>query len=145
MGLLNFEERFVPLIEADEKRHTIRAKRKYPLKVGDVCHLYTGLRHKGARLLKRRRCVKVQEITIERVSEPDEFEVYGIKIDGEWLNFDEINSLAWRDGFRPRSRDEAFTEMLQFWEGRLPFTGDIIHWESDAAYKKRNSAGKTVE
>jgi len=46
-----------------------------------------------------------------------------ITIDGNDLSADEKDSLAFADGF------ETFAEMMQFWEGRLPFVGDIIHWK----------------
>lgn len=45
--LLGFNARFVPLILAHEKRHTIRAKRKNAPHVGEICHCYTGLRQRG--------------------------------------------------------------------------------------------------
>jgi len=50
MGLLNFKMQFRPKIESGEKRHTIRATRSRPWKVGEKLHLYTGLRQKGAKL-----------------------------------------------------------------------------------------------
>jgi len=38
-------------VESGEKRQTIRAVRKRPIKVGDKLHLYSGLRTKKARNL----------------------------------------------------------------------------------------------
>lgn len=119
MGLYNFQARFVPFIERGEKTHTIRAKRKYPDKVGNILHLYTGLRHKNARLLMRARCVMVEEIEI--LDLPDWGPV--VRIDGAELDCGEAEQLAVRDGF------PSFKEMLKFWEGRLPFKGDVVHWE----------------
>jgi hypothetical protein len=52
------------------------------------------------------------------------------------LDADERNSLAWRDGFRSRGHDEAFAEMMEFWAGRLPFRGHIIHWRYTKLLKK---------
>ncbi len=118
MGLYNFQPQFVAAIEADRKRHTIRAKRRYPDRPGSVCHLFVGLRRKGARLLKRRRCVKVQEITITAD--------HKVFIDGEYLGRDERGRLALSDGFK------SFPEMMAYWTGKLPFCGQIVHWESDA-------------
>lgn len=117
--LLNFQKRFTARIESGDKTHTIRAKRKRAPKVGDICHCYTGLRQKGARLLGRWRCVKVEEITIFRRSRY----VFEIRIDSAMLSGDEREALAIRDGF------ESFGDMMRFWEGRLPFFGDIIHWD----------------
>lgn len=133
MGLYNFKKQFEHDIMADLKRHTIRAKRKYPDKPGRMLHLYVGLRQKGARLLKRRQCTKVQDISI----------LHGIKgwytpmvlIDGVELSRPERELLARSDGFR------NFRAMILFWDGRLPFKGDLIHWESDRAALVRELSG----
>jgi hypothetical protein len=114
MGLYNFKSQFVPKILAGEKTHTIRAVRANPDKPGNTLHLYTGLRHKGAQLLMRAQCSKVEAIEISPEGD--------ILIDGTELGEDEIEQLARRDGF------ESHAEMMRFWEGRLPFTGHIIHW-----------------
>jgi hypothetical protein len=65
MALYNFQKRFIPMILNGKKRHTIRAKRKRPTKPGEVLHLYTGLRQKGAQLLMRVPCTRVEEIVID--------------------------------------------------------------------------------
>lgn len=118
MGLYNFQRRFVPKILSGEKTHTIRAQRANPDEPGNVLHLYTGLRHKGAKLLMRVPCVKVEEIVITDTP------LRRIVLDGTLLNFDEEESLARRDGF------ESFAQMLEFWKGRLPFKGHVIHWKA---------------
>lgn len=115
MALYNFQKRFVEKILAGEKAHTIRAKRKRRTKPGETLHLYTGLRQKGARLLMRPTCTRVEDILIDI----DE----SIFIDGARLSFDECNQLAKRDGFRD------YLEMMKFWDGRRPFEGDVIHWK----------------
>lgn len=129
MGLYNFQKRFVSKILSGEKTHTIRAKRAVPDKPGNMLHLYTGLRQKGARLLMRAPCVKVEEIEITSHREawammalmpPDSG--FSVKIGGETLSADECEALARRDGF------DNFAQMMMFWDGRLPFKGDIIHW-----------------
>lgn len=118
MGLYNFQERFVPAIEAGTKRHTIRAPRKHPDRPGNTLHLYTGLRHKGARLLARVQCTAVAEITISRFGQ--------IAIDGRPLTMVEAEQLARLDGFA------GLAEMIAFWStpNRLPFRGQMIHWGS---------------
>jgi hypothetical protein len=113
--LFNFQRRFAPKILSGEKRHTIRAKRKRETKPGELCHLYTGLRQKGAQLLMRSPCTRVQDIEIDVDS--------SISIDGVLLSIDENEALARADGFRD------FLEMQEFWDGRRPFRGDIIHWK----------------
>ncbi len=117
MGLYNFQSRFVPKILAGEKTHTIRAVRANPDKPGNVLHLYTGLRHKGARLLMRVLCVKVEEIEISPLY---------VKIDGVVLGDSEEEALARRDGFA------NFADMMAFWEERLPFRGHVLHWKTES-------------
>ena len=117
MGLYGFQKRFVPFILSGEKTHTIRAIRANPDKPGNTLHLYTGLRRKGARLLMRVPCVKVEGIVIT----PGGM----IRIADQWLEDDEREALARRDGF------EDFASMIRFWrepKDRLPFHGHIIHW-----------------
>ena len=115
--LLNFQRRFVAKIRRKETRHTIRAKRARRPRVGEICHCYTGLRQKGARLLGRWPCVKVQDIEIHW------YPGFWIVIDGEKLSRDECEALARSDGFK------TFIDMMRFWEDRLPFSGYIIHWD----------------
>ena len=131
MGLYNFQSRFVPFILDGRKMHTIRATRAHPDKPGNTLHLYSGLRQKGARLLMRVPCVKVEEIEImhriERFKNPDNGKIervewFSIWIDDQELSGSENEELARRDGF------SDFQEMMKFWDGRLPFEGQIIHW-----------------
>jgi hypothetical protein len=119
MGLYNFQPRFAPFIRDGRKTHTIRAQRCNPDKPGNTLHLYIGLRHKSVELLMRVPCVKVEEIFIKLA--PGGVPV--IYIDGQPLDGDECESLSIRDGF------DSFADMMQFWEGRLPFRGHIIHWK----------------
>lgn len=116
MGLYGFKAQFVPKILAGEKTHTIRATRAHPDKPGNTLHLYTGLRQKGARLLMRTICTKVEEIEIT--------ETPLVLIDGMALDCSEREQLARRDGFA------NWEEMKEFWAGRLPFRGHIIHWKA---------------
>jgi hypothetical protein len=116
MGLYNFQQRFVQPIRRGTKQHTIRAKRKRPDKPGDVIHCYVGLRHKGARLLGRWPCVKVEDIWISATGAV-------VMIDRLCIYKDEKELLARSDGFK------SFDEMMEFWDGRLPFEGHIIHWK----------------
>jgi hypothetical protein len=131
MGLYNFKKQFEPFILEGSKTHTIRATRKHPDKPGNTLYLYTGLRHKGAKLLFQAPCLKVEEIFIDsRELKPDETYI-DMRINGIRLSWDEKNALAWRDGFRGIDNDPryALVTMMKFWEGRLPFLGHIIHWD----------------
>ena len=119
MGLYNFQPRFAPFILDGRKTHTIRAIRAFPDKPGNTLHLYTGLRTKKAKLLMRVLCLRVEPIYIRE----DSFWTATIKIGDEWLRHDERQLLAQRDGFKD------LEDMIGFWNGRLPFTGHIIHWK----------------
>ena len=126
MGLYNFKPQFVGAILSGQKTHTIRALRHHPDSPGNTMHLYTGLRRKGARLLGRMECAQVETITIREESSVSFLGATGrrfeVKINGEKLAADECEQLARRDGF------SGFHEMMDFWDGRLPFCGQIIHW-----------------
>jgi hypothetical protein len=128
MGLYNFQPRFVPFIKSGNKTHTIRAMRKHPDEPGNQMYLYTGLRTKKAKLLIEATCVKTEIIEIT--------ETQAVKIDGYVLDDYEKDLLAKRDGF------ENFVEMMKFWDGRLPFLGQIIHWRCETNGSKQNSAKK---
>jgi hypothetical protein len=137
MGLYNFQPRFVSKILAGEKTHTIRSVRAHPDKPGNILHLYTGLRQRGpiiqklasgqvvlqkmARLLMRAPCVKLEGIEIDACGHECNCDPF-VAIDGIELTASEREQLAVRDGFAD------FDEMLNFWAGRLPFRGHIIHW-----------------
>src|SRR5262249_29422194 len=112
----NFQPRFVPFILDGRKQHTIRAyRRNFREQAGNVCHLYTGLRQPGARLLGRFFCTRVENIVIT----PGRM----VRVGGEWLEPSEYGRLARADGF------ESSAAMMDFWTGRLPFNGQIIHWQ----------------
>jgi hypothetical protein len=128
MGLYNFKARFVPFILDGSKTHTIRGKRRYPDKPGNLLYLYTGLRTKEARLLLRPICKAVDDIRIE-LSETKLWYRWRIIVNGDDLTGAEMQALAWEDGFREKGRKEAPRGMMEFWKGRLPFRGDIIHWK----------------
>jgi hypothetical protein len=120
MALYNFQKRFAAKILSGEKRHTIRSTRKRITQSGELLHLYTGLRQKGAQLLMRARCTRVQTIEIIPGLVPACTQLW---IDGTQCSADEFEQLARCDGFMSRF------DMLQFWEGRLPFVGQIIYWK----------------
>lgn len=115
MGLYNFKLRFVKPIQDGTKTHTIRAKRKHPQKVGELMYLYCGLRQKGAfRIIPPPPCTKVEDILLQR-----DGSIYVAEVK---LSLDEMEQLARRDGF------SDLPEMMQFWDGKFPFSGDINYW-----------------
>jgi hypothetical protein len=121
MPLLNFKSQFVQPIREGRKRHTIRAERKIPVKVGDKLYLYSGLRQKGAFriLLDAVTCTRVENIVIGY----GEARRFVLTVDGQVLDRSERERLARADGFKD------FDKMMEFWRGRLPFKGNIIHWK----------------
>ena len=126
--LLGFKRQFAPFVEDGSKTHTVRAIRKIPPRVGEMCHLYVDPRQKTMRLLGRFVCVRVQDFLMERLSENPTIEGIGIRIDGELLSPDERESFFWRDGFREPGRSST-EQAYGFWAGRiLPWRGHIIHW-----------------
>jgi hypothetical protein len=137
--LLGFKKLFAPFVEEGSKTHTIRAIRKIPPRVGEICHCYTGLRTKKVKLLGRWPCVRVEPVNIEFVHCGLAY-ILQITIAGEVLSNDEAENFAWRDGFRPekfaRTGMAALDLMAGFWEqehglsfGSAPFEGTLIHWE----------------
>lgn len=118
MGLYNFQPRFAEAVISGSKTHTIRGRRATPDKPGNLLYLYTGLRKKGAKLLLRSRCTKIEQINIS-----DGAGFVEVRINGVVLWMDECEQLAKRDGFA------SFADMMAFWKGRLPFDGHIIHWK----------------
>jgi hypothetical protein len=128
--VLGFKQQFEAKILSKEKRHTIRAKRKgkRQWRAGDICDCYGDARQKTMHLLGRWPCTRVQDIRIRLARRGDAPEFRGmpiVSIDNMRLSVDERESLAHSDGF------ESFADMMEFWRGRLPFHGDMIHWDPD--------------
>jgi hypothetical protein len=130
--VLNFQSSFAPLVESGQKPHTIRARRtdgRDPLP-GDMLHLYTGLRTKTARLLRREPCQYAIEVTIQ----PSAGNVHHILLGGKPMEQHEIDALAEVDGFKNA------TDFVQYFGKTygLPFTGLLIGWEPIPAYATRH-------
>lgn len=132
MGLYNFRPRFVPYVLDGTKTHTIRAERKVEDEPGSTMHLFTGLRTKKARLLLRAPMVKWEPIVIDPAKRL-------IALSETQLREDEMNALAWRDGFRPEwlgLKVSPFDLMLEFWRDAHPhvarFAGRLKHWDFEA-------------
>jgi hypothetical protein len=76
-------------------------------------------------------CLKVEDVLIrERKSLSDDCtERFEVVVDGVGLECDEKEALAYADGFK------SFSAMMAFWEGNLPFIGQIIHWKQTSHSK----------
>lgn len=130
--LLNFNAKFVPLVESGRKPHTIRAKRKDgrdPLP-GDTLHLYAGLRTKAVRLLRCEACEFTTEVTIQ----PSAGDVHHVLLGGQLLTQHDVEMLATVDGF---GNAVEFVRYFQDMYG-LPFTGLLIGWEPMPTYATRH-------
>ena len=144
--LLGFKRQFADFVEEGSKMHTIRGKRKIRPKIGETAHCYVDPRQKTMRLLGRFQVVKVDDIRIEVAwvrGEDSPMNLY-IWINDTQLLLDEVNALAWRDGFRDGRRGNAWERMACFWRdihGCKPFVGDLIHWHYKAG---TNSSDKSV-
>lgn len=65
MPAYNFKAQFVEPIRFGDKTTTIRPPRsKRPTRVGDLLHLYTGMRTKQCRRIGVYRCEKIEPVTI---------------------------------------------------------------------------------
>jgi hypothetical protein len=141
--LLGFKPRFEPYIIEGSKTHTIRRKKKYPPRVGEVCHCYGDVRQKTMHVLGRWPCTAIEDITIRPVMVPN-WKALGLDrpavitlevfMTGEQLSPDETEALFFRDGFRDVPPAYTSTAMARdFWianftEGK-PFIGQMIHWD----------------
>jgi hypothetical protein len=147
--ILGFKKQFAGFVENGTKHHTIRAIRKRPFRVGDSLDMYTNVRQKNMRLLRREWCTRIQVVEIyfrETVPpmSPMSTELV-IEIDGVELTRDETESFAWADGFREEHayrRWSYTTQMGWFWirEHKLfvgeRWTGQLVHWKPTTAGKR---------
>ena len=115
MALLGYKKQFAQAVESGIKRQTIRAKRKYPIKLGENLYHYTGLRTKNCRKLLESKCLGVADIRIH---------VDGIFVSDQKLKEVNAKELAKQDGF---SDTESFIEFFRINHG-FPFHGDLIRW-----------------
>lgn len=125
MPALNFKKQFVPKIQAQEKRSTIRAERKNPIKVGDVLQLYTGMRTKQCTLVGTAECSNITPVKIADDAPYILMKLSG-DIDYKWYRFveDALKHFHTTDGF------DTYDEMKTFFrkQYQLPFTGNLIEW-----------------
>jgi len=130
MPLINFQRQFASPILRGEKPHTVRRQRQVPIKVGDVLHLYTGLRTKDCRKIGRAICSKIDRITvIIPVCDKMGWDIE-ITINGKRLSFEDACAFALRDGFKGDPY-LALQKMTGFFYKRYRerFEGVVIHWK----------------
>ena len=118
MALIGIQKQFTPKVESGEKRQTIRAPRKYPIKPREILHIYTGLRTKACRKLLTTICKSVDDINIYETG--IEFNNDGIKLVYKYC----LDNFAIADGFND------YEDMLNWFKKthELPFKGQLIKW-----------------
>ena len=123
MVAISFQKRFAPPIIAGDKRQTIRAERKRPIRPGQLLHLFTGMRTKHCRRIGVATCTAVLPIWIDFVM--DTVTIFKRPMLSEMAALD---TFAVRDGFRD------WRDMHAFWqpkdEGVLSFHGVLIEWDT---------------
>lgn len=158
MPAFSYKERFVPLIKGFTKTQTIRAFRKYLVKVGQMSYHYFGMRTKFCtELIPPQKIIKVQTIFLFKDGDVylsdnayTKREAYAMlkskrKVAGRAKKLDAFmkDYLAWKDGFRdekgkdglsengPHLYSGCFEKMIRFWRQthELPFAGQLIKWK----------------
>lgn len=137
MPAYSFKERFVPWVMDGSKPGTIRAFRKYPVKVGQLAHLFYGMRTKFCKKLVEPSPVIgtvvsiyvgackdvaiintpwIDETTCEAVcrftKQKQINELFKGKV--KWLTAEECDELAWQDGFRMKSTREDVAQIRAY-------------------------------
>lgn len=132
MTVLMFQKRFVAPIQAGTKRHTIRPKRKRPIKEGEAL----SLRHwedKAYRSPQIEFGTGIALGTLDIEIRADGIQI-GLRVpEGRVV---ELDRFAQSDGF------ENWDDMRCFFLSRfgygLPFSGDLIQWEDPPADQPTN-------
>lgn len=135
MPAYSFKEQFCEPVETGSKTHTVRALRtgKSPHAMpGDTVYLYYGMRTKFCRKLGEGTCTKVEKITVASQQ---------IFLNGSALSLSDMNTFAWKDGFRPvgsslKESGGSWRLMREFWVKTHPeilttegWKGVVIHWK----------------
>ncbi len=139
--VLGFKRRFAQFVRQGSKTHTIRDDVNDRWHVGCFVDAFVDPRQKTMeRLIAPTPCVRTERIEIHihgaGCISKDQRDHYEVKIDGEVLSNDEKEALAFRDGFRGL---QPFAEMMEFWAGRVPFKGKIIHWKFPGKLVRANA------
>lgn len=116
---LMFQPQFEPMIVSGRKVHTIRPKRKVPLRPGQPLSLrvWTGKPYRSPQ--REFLSAKVWRVGVIGIS------VDGIALNGSLLAYDQAYQIAYHDGF------ESVKELRRWFmdNHELPFEGEIIYWK----------------
>lgn len=125
--VLGFNTRFADYVREGSKTHSIREDAGDRWRIGCYVDAFINCRQKTMeRLLPP--CPVIRTESIEITSTTGFHDGVKVTVDGVELSMDEKNLLAFRDGFRSPGYTHQFYEMVEFWNGRMPFKGKIIHW-----------------
>lgn len=122
MPALSYSKPFAPKVWRNDKRQTIRAMRKRPIKVGDTLYHYYGMRRPGCVRLGISKAEEVLPIEIHAplLTVPRRVIVDGNRVGPRTLHelacddgFDSVD--AFFDWFKPGNRSHAFRGQLIMW------------------------------
>lgn len=121
MVAYSFKQRFVAPILDGSKTQTIRAPRARHARVGEELQLYTGMRTKQCKLIRRAECIDVQDIRLR-------FDRDDVTTASFYLATPvELDDFARKDGFA------NWEDMKSFWGAEhatasIRFEGVLIRW-----------------
>jgi hypothetical protein len=118
MPALNFTQ-FVDKVESGAKCCTIRARRKRPIRVGDVLHLFTGMRTARCRRLGVAACCRAEPIEISGTR---------VVLNGKALSPARLTRLAREDGFATAADLLRYFNQHPLRNRSGVFVGDWIVW-----------------
>lgn len=122
MAAFSFKKRFVDQVRNGSKRQTIRALRKYPVRIGETLHLFYAQRTKYCEKLRQEICTGVHAVTIVFNSRNNKVIVDRREIS----ELKALNAFAKQDGF------SNWFDMRDFWienhPGKSYFKGILIKW-----------------
>ena len=126
--VMGFKRRFEQFVREGSKTHSIREDPNDRWRIGCYVDAFVDARQKTmTRLLPPMVVVRTERVEI--ISQTGWHDGVAVIVDGIELSPDEKDALAFRDGFRDTAYDHHFYEMVEFWNGRMPFKGKIIHWK----------------
>jgi len=135
MVAYSFKPRFAEPILDGTKTQTIRAngKRRHS-RVGEELQLYTGMRTRNCKLIRRAECIEVLPV---RLLFSYKNGPVGFFVDKRQLDTAEMETFAYADGFG-RDGDSAVMDMTVFWlkehgdpkVDMLAFDGALIRWKT---------------
>lgn len=128
--LLGFKKEFALGVQTGAKQTTIRAARKKPPKIGEICHCYTHLRTKDCRLLGRWTCVDVSLLKIFPTKYQPDYPLQVFRASGGVMSLFDMERMFTRDGFYPDGRLTATQKAAGFWNlNSKGMAAHFIRWE----------------